>query len=335
MALTAKAKDIQMTTYISTTDTSKLIRKVLKESFNGCKFSVRSSSYSMGSSISVSWTDGPNQAQVDALLSRFEGSGFNGMEDYKYSIYHKMNGETVSFGPDSVHTNRSFSDDVEQRNNKLFTKHDYESDWDIKQRMNTRIRLLSFIHTAESKTAKAIVVTGSEYEEQEKAQAEREDREYKQQELKAQANRAERQERFANATGTVKVKSILVESSESGLLGSGVEYSLEDFEIFSAMACKEANGYFKTKVVATFDDGNTYGCRVDLSEVCDTGFVDHMMQVVDAANTPEGAEYYKTFGKDQEFYPFILNFFKTYDLGLAKQPVSNVVSIDQARAVYH
>lgn len=72
--------------YISTNDTAKLMRSALKAKFPGIKFSVRGSKYSGGSSITVSWTDGPTEDLVNELVKAFAGSGFDGMSDYKYSI---------------------------------------------------------------------------------------------------------------------------------------------------------------------------------------------------------------------------------------------------------
>lgn len=43
--------------YISCADTAKLIRQAIKEAFPGVKFSVRSSVYSGGASITVEWLD--------------------------------------------------------------------------------------------------------------------------------------------------------------------------------------------------------------------------------------------------------------------------------------
>ena len=97
------------TTYISVTDTAALVRKALKEAFPGVKFSVRSSKYSMGASIGVSWTDGPNGAQVDAVVKIFEGSYFDGSQDLKGSRYAMIDGKRVSFGADSIHTSRRHS----------------------------------------------------------------------------------------------------------------------------------------------------------------------------------------------------------------------------------
>lgn len=104
-----------MTKYINTAETAKLIRKALKEAFPDVKFSVKSKTYSGGSSINVNWTDGPNTAQVEAIAKHFEGSYFDGGIDYKGSIYHMMDGEQVRFLADFVFCNRSYSDAAVQR----------------------------------------------------------------------------------------------------------------------------------------------------------------------------------------------------------------------------
>lgn len=70
--------------HISTTDTAKCIRATLKAKFPRTKFSVRSSMYSGGSSIRVSWTDGPTDKLVSAYLAPFEGAGFDGSIDMKF-----------------------------------------------------------------------------------------------------------------------------------------------------------------------------------------------------------------------------------------------------------
>lgn len=77
-----------MTKYISATETAKIVRKILKENFNGIKFSVRSETYSMGSAVNVSWTDGPTQQEVDDVVGYLCGSGFDSMNDMKYTIHH-------------------------------------------------------------------------------------------------------------------------------------------------------------------------------------------------------------------------------------------------------
>src|SRR5690606_1470110 len=50
---------------------AKEIRKELKEVFPNVKFSVRSSNYSMGSSIYISWTDLPSVEAVEAVTNKY------------------------------------------------------------------------------------------------------------------------------------------------------------------------------------------------------------------------------------------------------------------------
>ena len=91
-----------MTKYFTCAETAKLIRQSLKEAFPGVKFSVRSSTYSGGASISVSWTDGPNAAQVESITKGFKAVYFDSSIDYRGSIHHMMDGEHVQFGADYI-----------------------------------------------------------------------------------------------------------------------------------------------------------------------------------------------------------------------------------------
>lgn len=64
---------------------ARMVRKELKEKFKGVKFSVTSENYSMGSSLDVSWFDGPTQKEVERIVRKYEMGSFNGMEDiYEY-----------------------------------------------------------------------------------------------------------------------------------------------------------------------------------------------------------------------------------------------------------
>lgn len=99
-----------MEKHYSRTETANLIRKALKESFPDTKFSVTSKSYSGGSSINVSYTDGPLSKDVKAIVDLFEGAGFDGMTDYKY--FHKartFRGELTSFNYGFVFVERNVS----------------------------------------------------------------------------------------------------------------------------------------------------------------------------------------------------------------------------------
>lgn len=102
-------------TYISVTETAKMLRKSLKEQHPGVKFSVRSSSYSGGASIDVGWTDGPTEAQVKATTSLYSGATFDGMQDlmeYHDTLLATDDGViSVHFGANFIFTNRTLSDD--------------------------------------------------------------------------------------------------------------------------------------------------------------------------------------------------------------------------------
>lgn len=125
--------------YLTVSETAKLIRIQLKKQFPNTKFSVRSSSYSGGASIRISWIDGQTQKTVERYVRGFEGSSFDGMNDLKsyqdcwllpdgsavlaerpesyggsipgyVSDAPHPNAELVSFGADFVFCNREISD---------------------------------------------------------------------------------------------------------------------------------------------------------------------------------------------------------------------------------
>lgn len=103
------------TKYLTCAETAKLVRTALKEAFPAVKFGVRAKTYSGGASMNITWTDGPNNAQVEAIANRFRGAYFDGSIDYKGSVYHMLNGERVSFGADFIHCTRSYTDAMVQR----------------------------------------------------------------------------------------------------------------------------------------------------------------------------------------------------------------------------
>ena len=72
-----------VTEYLSCAETAKLVRVALKKEFPGVKFSVKSSTYSGGASISIGWLLGPTTKEVDAVAGGFEGASFDGMNDLK------------------------------------------------------------------------------------------------------------------------------------------------------------------------------------------------------------------------------------------------------------
>lgn len=90
------------------------IRAALKTAFPGVKFGVRSSKYSMGSSVTVSWTDGPTENAVNEVLSQFKGKSFDGSDDSTH--YHPIivNGERCKCGA-YIFSSRKLSEPVKAR----------------------------------------------------------------------------------------------------------------------------------------------------------------------------------------------------------------------------
>ena len=87
---------------------TKNIRIELKRAFPGVKFSVTSSTFSMGDAIDVSWTDGPTVSQVDQIIGKYKAGSFDGMTDcYEYSndAWPKTFGDAKY-----VHSRREYSD---------------------------------------------------------------------------------------------------------------------------------------------------------------------------------------------------------------------------------
>jgi hypothetical protein len=67
-------------------EAAKLIRKELKQAFPPIKFSVISRSYAGGSSIDVSWTNGPTFDQVNSIIKKYEYGSFDPRTDmYSYT----------------------------------------------------------------------------------------------------------------------------------------------------------------------------------------------------------------------------------------------------------
>lgn len=67
--------------YLDAADLARIIRTDLKRAFPGVTFKVHTSKYSMGSSVNVSWTDGPLTDAVDDVIARYKAQGFDGMTD--------------------------------------------------------------------------------------------------------------------------------------------------------------------------------------------------------------------------------------------------------------
>jgi hypothetical protein len=99
--------------YLTVAETAKHVRKALKAEFPGQKFSVRSSSYSGGASITVQWFDGPRTEAVERVAKGFAGATFDGMTDCKNYHTSQLNGETVHHGADFVFCTREASEEAQ------------------------------------------------------------------------------------------------------------------------------------------------------------------------------------------------------------------------------
>ncbi len=96
-------------------ETAKVVRSELKKAFPDTKFSVTTQRYSMGSSCTVRYTDGPPSKAVNACIEWISGKTFDGMDDsthYHYTIY---NGEPVQFSGYSPHISRTVADGTYER----------------------------------------------------------------------------------------------------------------------------------------------------------------------------------------------------------------------------
>jgi len=89
---------------------SKNAKAELKAAFPGIKFSVKTSRFSGGDSMYVSWIDGPNTAQVDAIVNKYKSGNFDGMTDcydYNTTDWNEAFGDAKY-----VSTSREYSDSL-------------------------------------------------------------------------------------------------------------------------------------------------------------------------------------------------------------------------------
>ncbi|MBT2281643.1 hypothetical protein J7E51_27705 [Priestia megaterium] len=91
-------------------ETAKKIRKELKEKYPNIKFSVRTSKYSGGSSISISWIDGPMKDEITQITDKFEGADFDGYNDLQTYKSYEYKGKYYN-GADYVFAYRTLSDE--------------------------------------------------------------------------------------------------------------------------------------------------------------------------------------------------------------------------------
>jgi len=83
---------------------AKKMRKELKETFPGVKFTVRSDNFSGGSSIDVSWVDFPSVKAVRERTSKYESLRRD-----------NVTGEILSGGNDYISENQKLSDELRSK----------------------------------------------------------------------------------------------------------------------------------------------------------------------------------------------------------------------------
>ncbi len=69
------------TTFLTPIEVAKILRRQLREQSPGVKFSVSSERGSAHGWLHISWTDGPREADVEALCRPWQGADFNGQTD--------------------------------------------------------------------------------------------------------------------------------------------------------------------------------------------------------------------------------------------------------------
>lgn len=81
--MTSSLKSLKSVT-LDAKDAAKMIRRDLKATFPGAKFSVRIDRFAGGSSIHVSYTDGPRKRDVEEIALKYGSNGFDGTDDSSY-----------------------------------------------------------------------------------------------------------------------------------------------------------------------------------------------------------------------------------------------------------
>lgn len=115
------------------------IRRELRKAFPGHKFRVTSSSFSMGDSVHISWADGPNTREVEALTDKYQEGRFDGMEDY-YKLKDDRTFNQTFGGAKYVQADRSISEDIRETVKQALIdsgRDSYEADRDLHRTLSS------------------------------------------------------------------------------------------------------------------------------------------------------------------------------------------------------
>lgn len=284
-----------MTTYTKK-QVNALIRKALKEAFPDVKFSVRGG---RGDATWIGWTDGPNQAQVEAVVSRFEGKGFDGMQDMTVYHSHTENGESVDLQSDYLFFSRSISDEWKQRRINLRNFPDNMGNWEMDQEIHKEFNKLSTCFAKHSETAARFNMVDArevEREKEEKRMAEKENAAVEKQieKLNSVKESVENVRNEAGVAQYIYIKNVKVFSSENANIKPG-DYDFSTFDRLCKLHAPSGLGYDKIRCEVKFTDGETSKIRLDLNKV-ESGLYEHfLMYFMGALTGNEHTEEFKGF----------------------------------------
>lgn len=71
--------------------TAKAIKNELKGLYSNVTFKITSKNYAGGDSVRISWTDGPEEKEIESLVKRYQYGNFDASTDY-YDINNSIDG---------------------------------------------------------------------------------------------------------------------------------------------------------------------------------------------------------------------------------------------------
>lgn len=99
---------------------AQLIKKELQHRYPLTEWRVKSSSFSGGDSVDVSYTDGPTSHDVQQILNKYENSSFDAMTDCSNYMKPAYGGEGVRFAMEARHYSKEATDASRARLVKLY-----------------------------------------------------------------------------------------------------------------------------------------------------------------------------------------------------------------------
>lgn len=125
---------------------SKMIKENLKNKFPGVKFSVKSSNFSMGDSVSVSWVNGPTEKEIKDIINIYQYGSFNSYED----MYENTNRREDIPQTKYVSTSREISEDLKKMFSDIYQEPTNAPHNDAQRSMYNFFQNNSIPHKAEN-----------------------------------------------------------------------------------------------------------------------------------------------------------------------------------------